>query len=284
MTTPATAVTTPGKKDFSALYTSPDPRPYMRYFATQDYRVLAAGGELYRRVVEEMGDPGSVVDVCASYGQDAAVLNHHLSGQELFDHYTEAAAADLSREELAARDRDFYAGRRRPGAVPVLGLDASAPAVAYGVDAGLLDAGVVGDVESDPAVDLSPLAAAGGLVVTGGVGYVGPLTFSRLVDGSSRRPWVAGLVLRWVDLHPLAESLRERGYRVQVAEDSPVVQRRVADESERAAMLVRLQELGRAVGPVESGGHHAALPFLAVPEEGPVPDLGALVTGLDQVR
>ncbi|MGJ7439549.1 hypothetical protein [Aquipuribacter sp. MA13-6] len=276
--------TTPGKKDFSELYTSPDPRPYMRYFATQDYRVLAAGGELYRRVVDAMGDPGSLVDVCASYGQDAAVLNHHLSGQELFDHYTADVAASLSRDELAARDRDFYATRRRSSALPVLGLDASAPAVGYGVDAGLLSAAVAGDVEADPAVDLSPFRDAGGVVVTGGVGYVGPLTFSRLLDSTAGRPWVAGLVLRWVDLTPLADELRSRGYRVQVAEDAPVVQRRVADDQERTAMLDRLRELGRAVGPVESGGHHAALPFLAVPDGGPTPDLDALVRGLEAVR
>lgn len=279
-----TTPTTPGKKDFSELYTSPDPRPYMRYFSTQDYRVLTAGGELYRRVVDAMGDPGSLVDVCASYGQDAATLNHHLSGPELFDHYTDAAAADLSRDDLAARDRVFYAARRRSSAVPVLGLDASAPAVSYGVDAGLLSAGVVGDVESDDTVDLSTLGEAGGVVVTGGVGYVGPRTFARLLDASSGRPWVAGLVLRWVDLAPLADELRTRGYRVQVAEDAPVVQRRVADPMEEAAMLDRLRALGRAVGPVEAGGHHAALPFLATPEDGPSPDLAPLVRGLDQVR
>ncbi|WP_380164389.1 hypothetical protein [Jannaschia sp. R86511] len=287
MTTPAVtpaSTTTPGKKDFSRLYTSPDPRPYMRYFATQDYRVLAAGAELYRRVLAEVGDPGAVVDVCSSYGQDAALLNHHLSGPELFAHYTADDVADLSREELVARDRGFYAGLRRDTAVPVLGLDASAAAVAYGVDAGLLAEGVAADVEGDDEVDLAPLAHAGGLVVTGGIGYVGPRTFARLLDVAEGRPWVAGMVLRWVDLDPLAELLRERGYRVQVAEDAPVVQRRVADDGERIAMLARLHELGREVGPVEAAGHHAALPFLAVPDGRPAPDLAALAAGLDRVR
>lgn len=275
---------TPGKKDFGELYTSSDPRPYMRYFARQDYRVLPAGAELYRRVLDAMGDAGSIVDVCSSYGQDAALLNHHLSAAELFAHYTDEAAAALSRDGLVARDRDFYAGLRRDSAVHVLGLDASAHAVAYGVASGLLSDAVAADVEADETVDLARFAEAGGLVVTGGVGYVGARTFSRLLDTSSRRPWVAGMVLRWVDLTPLADTLRARGYRVQVAEDAPVVQRRVADDLERTAMLARLRELGREVGPVEAGGHHAALPFLALPDGGPLPDLAALAAGLDQVR
>lgn len=280
----STETETPGKKDFSDLYTAADPRPYMRYFADQDYRVLASGAELVRRVIDAIGDPGSLVDVCCSYGQDAALLNHQLSGPELFAHYTAAGVDRLSREDLLARDHSFFSAARRADALTVLGLDASGPAVGYGLDAGLLADGVAADVEAEAEVDLSPLAAAGGVMVTGGIGYVGPRTFTRLLDACSGRPWVAGMVLRWVDLEPLAEALRGRGYRVQVADGAPVVQRRIADALERTAMLDRLRALGREVGPIESGGHHAAVPFLAVPAAGQVPDLAVLAAGLDPVR
>ncbi len=89
------------------------------------------------------------------------------------------------------------------------------------------------------------------------------------------------MVLRWVDLEPVAATLRTRGYTVQVSEDLPVVQRAVVDETERRAMLAGLAALGREPGALERDGFHAALPFLATPKGTPPPELADLATGLD---
>lgn len=256
---------TPGKRDFTALYTSPDPRPYFSYFSTLEYGVVGAGARLFRRLLEEVGSDGAVADVCCSYGQDAALLNHHVDDRELFAHWTDPDLADLDRAELLRRDRAWFAERRRDDAVTVLGLDVSVPAVEYGLAAGLLDGGRAGDPETDPDVDLSVFAPVDGVVVTGGIGYVGERTFARLLDHVEEPPWVCGLVLRWVDLGPVARMLAGRGYRVQVGEDHPVLQRRVVDDEERAAMLAGLAALGRVPGDLERSGCHAAIPFLATP-------------------
>ena len=273
---------TPGKRDFTHLYTAADPRPYFRYFADLDYRIIGSGAELFRRVVAELGTGGGpLADVCCSYGQDAALLNCDLTVAELFGHWAADALETLDRDALLERDRAFFAARRRPDAVPVLGVDASAPAVAYGVDVGLLTDGRAADTEGDDDVDLSLLAGVGGVVVAGGIGYVGARTFDRVLDAAGGRPWVAGMVLRWVDLGPVADALEARGYTVQLADDRPVVQRAVLDDDERSAMLAGLAELGREPGALEQNGFHAALPFLATPPGTAAPPLTELASGLE---
>jgi hypothetical protein len=277
----ATPSASTGKRDFTALYTAPDPRAYFSYFAGLEYGVVGAGARLFRRLLDEVGRDGAVADVCCSYGQDAALLNHHVDDRELFAHWGGPDVADLDRAELLRRDRAWFAERRRDDAVAVLGLDVSAPAVEYGLAAGLLDGGRAGDPESDPAVDLSVFAPVDGVVVTGGIGYVGERTFARLLDHVEEPPWVCGLVLRWVDLGPVARMLSARGYTVQVGEDHPVVQRRVVDDDERAAMLAGLAALDRSPGRLEQSGYHAAIPFLATPAGLRAPALGRLARGLD---
>jgi hypothetical protein len=282
------ATGTPGKHDFTALYTAPDPRAYFSFFRSLEYGVVGAGARLFRRLLEHLeadglAEPGGsvVADVCCSYGQDAALLNHHVDEDDLFAHWADPAVADLDRAGLLRRDREWFAARRRDDAVTVLGLDVSVPAVEYGLAAGLLDGGRAGDPESDPDVDLSVFAPTTGVVVTGGIGYVGERTFARLLDHTREQPWVCGLVLRWVDLRPVARMLEERGYTVQVGEGCPVVQRRVVDDEEREAMLAGLASLGRTPGRLEDAGYHAAVPFLATPATLPAPDLGVLAAGLE---
>ncbi len=263
---------TNGKQDFTDYYTRPDPRAYLENFVALDYRAPAYGTAFARRVIDVLGvGQGRLLDLCCSYGQDAALLNYGVDLPELSAHYRAIRADRLDRATLARLDREFLAPRRRGDAVPVVGLDTSGPAVSYAIEAGLLVDGLAADLEADDAVDLSVLHGVTAVLVVGGIGYIGGRTFARVVDAAARPPWVAGLVLRWVDLEPVAESLRERGYRVAVAADYAVVQRRVVGRQEEEAMLAGLQELGRRPSAVEEAGFHAAVPFVAVPDGVPLP-------------
>lgn len=274
-------VTARGKHDFSGLYAAEDPRALVAELAALDYRVPAYGAALFRILIDRVGLDGPLLDLASSYGYGSAILNHDIALDELFAHYAAAGAAD--RGELVARDRALLAARRRVDAVPVVALDTSGPAVRYAVDAGIADAGVVADLESAhhgvdleralPAVDLTPLRGLGGVAVTGATSYIGPRTYGRVLDAAGGRPWVAGFALRWVDIGPVLDLLRGRGYRVQMLPDHVVVQRRATGPDEVAAMHAGLAHLGRRPGALERQGVHTAVPFLAVPEERESPEL-----------
>jgi hypothetical protein len=278
---------TRGKHDFSGLYVAEDPRALAAELASLDYRVPAYGAALSRAVIDSIGLEGPLLDLASSYGYGSAVLNHDIALDELFAHY--AAAADATRDELVARDRALLAGRRRADAVPVVVLDSSAPAVRYALDAGIADAGVVADLEaggpvSPPPADLEPLRGVGGIAVTGAMSYLGPRTYTRVLDATARRPWLAGFALRWVDVGPVLDVLRARRYRVQILPDHVVVQRRATGPDEVAAMQAGLARLGRSPGALERRGVHTAVPFLAVPEERDSPDLVVLARTAGAVR
>ncbi len=271
------AAPTPRKYDFSSLYVGPDPRELFAALAAFDYRIPAYGAELFRRIIADVGIEGPLLDLCCSFGQDAALLNHRLSLDELYSHYQGATDAGLDRAELVAADHAFYGSRRRQEAIEVVGLDTSAPAIAYGTEAGLFGVGVVADLEVDHPVgaepDLSGMADIGAIGVTGAISYIGERTFARLLDAASGRPWVAGFALRWIDIDPVIAALTSRGYTVQVVGDHGVMQRRTAGEDDARALLEGLARLGLAATDEELSGVHIAVPFLATPEGTTAPSL-----------
>ena len=93
----------------------------------------------------------AVLDVCCSYGINAALLTHELTLAELFEHYTSPVARRLTRADLIEWDKEFYAARRRPGAPRVIGLDVAGNALGYARAVGLLDAACAENLEQHPA-------------------------------------------------------------------------------------------------------------------------------------
>ncbi|MGK5630422.1 hypothetical protein [Streptomyces sp. URMC 123] len=272
------AVRHQGKTAFDDVYDRPDPRAYFRRLRPLAYRTPHHAQPVFRRLlaahqeVTGAAGPPTVLDICCSYGVNAALINHELSLEELYARYTAPERAGLTTDELIDADRAFYAGRRLPSAAPVLGLDAAGRAVAYAERAGLLDRGFGEDLESaDPGEELTrALPRVGLITVTGGIGYVTERTFARLLPHMAHGPegvWVAAFVLRSVSFEPIAETLDGFGL---VTEKLPhtFAQRRFSDERERRAALAAVASAGLSPeGKEELGFHHCEL-FLARP--GPV--------------
>jgi SAM-dependent methyltransferase len=234
---------TPARKaDFGHIYTEPDPRPYFRALRPLDYQVPAAAAPVADAAVAaagRAGAPPAVLDLCCSYGINAALLGTSVGWAELGRRYTAQELAALTAAELAAADRTFYTARARPG-VRVVGLDSSAPAVGYGRRAGLLADGWAEDLEvAEPSASLaSGLATVGTVVCTGGVGYIGPRTFARLLAAhpAPELLWLVVCVLRVFDYAPVETVFRRHGL---VTERLPgtLRQRRFADPGEAAAAV-----------------------------------------------
>lgn len=277
-----------GKASFDDVYDLPDPRGYMRTLSRLEYQIPEHGQgvfrELLRQLRERRGAAFSVVDLCSSYGVNPALLNHDLTLADLYERYGSREVDELTTDELAAADREFYRRWRRPDPVRCIGLDVAAGAVTYAQRVGLIDGGSSENLEErDPSEALARQLSDVGLVtVTGGVGYITEPTFDRVLAAgvAEQRPWVAAFVLRWVDMNPVTKVLESYGLVTERLEGRTFRQRRFADEGERDHALGELRALGLAPEGVETDGYHHTWLYLARPQaeaEPPVAELLASV-------
>jgi len=285
-------VSTPdGKASFDHIYDQPDPREYFRTLHRVEYRIPADAQGVFRRLLAVLdrrrapdAPPVTVLDVCCSYGVNAALLGYDLTLDDLYAHYAGADVAAAPRAELLAADRTWYAERRRPHPrVRLLGLDAAGSAVAYGREAGLLDDGWAENLElSEPSDRLATHAGAVDLVtITGGVGYVTGRTFARLLDvlAPARLPWVAAFALRSYSYDDIAAALDRYGLVTEQA-GTTFRQRRFADDDEQQAALAAVRGRGLDKAGRESDGWLHCDLFLSRPGDEVDPPLaGVLAAG-----
>lgn len=107
-----------GKAQFGHVYNQADPRGYFQTLRDLEYRTPAAGERVFARLVqrrrEHLGREDVVVlDLCCSYGINAALLNHDLTLDALYARYGSPELAALSSDELVVADRAFYGEHRR---------------------------------------------------------------------------------------------------------------------------------------------------------------------------
>ncbi|WBO61832.1 hypothetical protein [Streptomyces camelliae] len=256
-----------GKSRFDDIYDRPDPRMYFGRLAPLEYEIPHHAQPVFRQASAERaafddGCPGrpAVLDVCCSYGINAALLNHDVTLAEMYERYTSPARQAMPTTELAAQDKEFYAGRRRPDAVPVFGLDVAAPAVRYALEVGLLDAAFTDDLEqAPPGPALSrALAEVGLITLTGGGSYITARTFTALLDGARRPVWISAFVLRTVSYQPIVRALDGYGLRTTLDVSRTYPQRRFTDEREQRYAITAVRALGHdPAGREESGRFHS---------------------------
>lgn len=253
------------KADFSDIYVEPDPRAYYASLCPLHYQIPQLAAPVIEAVVDA-ARPAAVLDLCCSYGINAALLRHDLTWERLAEHYERLD--DLPTSTLATVDEAFYASRRHDPALRVVGLDSSQPAVGYALRTGVLDAGWAEDLER---ADASPALAAGLqdvelLISTGGIGYIGEQTIERILRVLPRPEelWLAVFVLRVFDYAAVAELLAGYGL---VTERLPGTfrQRRFADRDEREAALHDVVRRGLDPTGLEADGWYHAECFLSRP-------------------
>ena len=272
-----------GKANFDLVYSLEDPREYFGAFCNLDYCIPQHGQRVFSELIEARREDGhnglgerqtGVVDVCCSYGINAALLKYETTLDDLYVRYGSEELAGLSSNELAEADAAFYGERVREAAPKVVGVDVSPNAVSYGVRSGVLDAGFAENLEENEPTEELRRAVSGTdlLTVTGGVGYVSERTFGRLLtcmtEGPEGRiPWVAVFVLRWVSYEEVSNVLSGYGLVTEKLSGHTFTQRRFADDAERGYVLEKLAEMGvDAAGKEEEGWHHTNF-YLSRPAE-----------------
>lgn len=239
-----------GKANFDTVYNGDDPREYFDELGSLGYEIPHHGQQVFNALLatRRSDGPAQVLDLCCSYGINAALLTCDLSLVDLEEHYRSPAVADLSSEELAELDRDWYASRHLDGSPQVAGLDISDRAVGYAERVGLLRHGAIENLEdAEPSPALAAVVADADIVtVTGGVGYITAKTFSHLVDATdeSKLPWFASFTLRRFSYHDIADVLATRGLVTERLIGRTFPQRRFSCDEERDFTLRHLDEQG----------------------------------------
>lgn len=246
-----------GKADFSELYVRPDPNALFDVLSPLQYQVPQHALPVIEQVLAR-GGGGTVLDVCCSYGLNAALLCHDLDLVELGKWMTAPERQALSTAEIIEQDRAMFARRRRRTDLCVLGLDTSGPAVEYARRAELIANGWSEDLECDaPSEQLAQgITNVDVLVCTGGVGYVGASTFDHIFRAIARpsEAWVVASVLRAVDYRPIANALRRYGLQTRKVPGGPVRQRQFISAEEATSAVAQAVSTGHDVAGLEESG------------------------------
>ncbi|WP_405161636.1 hypothetical protein OG203_35710 [Nocardia sp. NBC_01499] len=255
---------------FDDIYDQPDPRAYFRALEAYEYRTPHHAQRIFRRTVAARtrariargANPRAVLDICCSYGINAALLNYNLTLDDLYAHYLCPQAAELTTAELIEWDRTFYAAHRRPDAVPAFGLDIAANAITYARTVGLLDEGFTENLETAPptAALLDAARRTWLITITGGASFLSARTFRPLLAHTEETVWVAAFVLRTGSYEHIAECLAEAGLITERVASPTFPQRRFTSVHERRYAIDAVTSTGEAPQGKESDGYfHTAL-------------------------
>ena len=252
-----------GKISLDHIYNMSDPKAYFSTLRKLGYRVPEEAKPIFQRLVaarrEAAGEEEvKLVDVGCSYGINAALLKHGMSLDDLYRLYGDDAPDD--HQTMLMRDQDLFTGAV-DDALSIVGVDAAERAVAYAVDAGVLDAGVATDLEKRAPSSSDKLAVenADMIISTGCVGYVTKTSLERLVETSiDNNVWMANFVLRMFDYEPVEQMMAEHGYVTEKLTGAVFPQRRFASELERKSVLDNLSDLGLSPDGLESTGWYFA--------------------------
>lgn len=257
-----------GKATFDNVYNHPDPRAYFATLGRLGYCIPEQARPVFGAVIDALKetrgtDVPTLVDIGCSYGVNAALLKYDLTIDALYQRYKEPQLTRLDTETLLKRDAEFFARQAQRNDIAVVGVDCAENAVEYAAATGLLDAGVVADLESQPPSPAASerLAPTDLVISTGCVGYVTDTTFERILSQASEQPpvpWVASFVLRMFSYEPIASALAERGLVTEKLEGHSFLQRRFENADEQTHVLRQLEALGvDPTGKEEDGYYHA---------------------------
>lgn len=243
------------KADFGSIYDRADPTSYFTSLRPLRYRTPDVAAPIFRRCLAALTRQrglarATVLDLCCGYGANAMLVNHRMTMEELYNRFS---ARRLTRpvEQRIREDAEWFATWRRP--VPAgqsarprfVGIDPAGHALNYARTTGLLATTIEADLENaPPAQDAAASIAPAVLVtVTGGMSYIGPKTFARVLAAGSggRRPWIATFPLRHIDVRPLAALLKRHGYVVEPWTQYGFAHRRFADRDERTRLTAATQ-------------------------------------------
>jgi len=153
----------------------------------------------------------------------------------------------------------------------VVGLDVAGSAVQFAVDSGLLDSGIVKNLETEELSqdEIAWISGCNLLICTGAIGYIGEKTFDRILPhlGASRTdttgPAAVLTVLRMFDIDEAESTFNRVGMEVRKVPGIRLPQRGFADDEEMQGVLNVLADKGIDSDGWESNGVYYADLYVA---------------------
>ncbi|UQR67852.1 class I SAM-dependent methyltransferase [Bradyrhizobium sp. C-145] len=254
------------KAIFDDIYALDDPRAYFSVLGGLDYMIPDVAEPVVRQILaakaSATGLKPVVLDVGCSYGINAAVHRFPLTFGGLRHRYARREMRAISSATLVRLDRHFYAAWPDVGLARFIGLDVSAPAISYATNVGLLEQGIVADLEKEPlSTDSAHILRSTDVIMsTGCIGYITEKTFSKILDATDKCPWIISFVLRMFPFESLASTFASRGLVTERLSGATFIQRRFRDAEEFEGCLASLAALGLDATGLESEGlFHADL-------------------------
>jgi SAM-dependent methyltransferase len=259
------------KANFDDIYVKADPRAYFSVLGALDYMIPDVAAPIVRQIISayarRYGRKPRVLDVGSSYGINAAVHRFPMTFATLRRRYARHEMAALEPEEVARLDRNYYASWPDRGLATFIGLDASPQAIRYAMDVGLIEDGIVGDLEREPlTADAIELLREVDIVLsTGAVGYVSDKTFRSILEVASRPLWIVSFVLRMFPYDDFQALFEENALVTEHLESALFAQRRFIDLAEFESCLGRLAGRGLDSRGLEARGLLQAGLFVSRP-------------------
>lgn len=261
------------KANLDHIYNQSDPRAYFHELRKLDYSIPGVAKPIFQTLIAHLQqrnqDPLHVLDLGCSYGVNAALLKCDLDMSDLYEHWDQAKLVDAAPEQMVERDRRYFGGVDQAGDLKMIGLDQADNAVTFAKETGLLDGGVIANLETRPLPDVAEpdLAPVDLIISTGCVGYVTEKSFDRLLPAVSEGslPWIANFVLRMFPFEAVDRSLARWGYATEKLEDQTFLQRRFVSSDEQQQVLGQLRDQDVDPTGKEADGHLHAEFFLSRP-------------------
>ena len=240
------------KFNMDNIYDQPDPRSYFQELRKFDYSIPDVAKPVFQKLISglrrERHHTIHILDLGCSYGVNSALLKHDLSMDDLYEHWNHEKLADATPEEVIQHDRRFFSDLRETADIEVIGIDQSKNAIACAEEIGLLNEGLVLNLETEalPPAAKEGLAPVDLMISTGCVGYVTEKSFERLLPAVTQdtQPWIANFVLRMFPFDAIEQTLSEWGYTTEKLEGQTFVQRQFASDDEQQQVLEQLRQKG----------------------------------------
>jgi hypothetical protein len=245
-----------------------DPRGYFKTLTGLGGVSLEIAGAVLLKLADSLvrstGRPIAILDIGCSYGILAAVMRCGLSIEELRGRYARSPFQALSSDALAHYDSHYFASWSPRDDLRFIGLDSSPDAIAYAQGVGLIEEGLVVDLETNsPSERARSVIRSVDLVVSTAVtGDVTETTFTRILQvfPPGNAPWVASFARRLVDYSRIADAARQYGLATERLASVDFLQRGFRDKMEAgdASHLLKARGVDPA-GRETEGCYHADL-------------------------